>query len=174
MSTRKLQAIILVVLVVAIGGAVAASRREQASESCGSCHSMAPYAQSWKESNHKNVECWDCHTGPGVGGWVRGMLNIARMKRVEKSGATPDLKVEADESFCLRCHPKAKSISETETMKIPHTLHEGVGLDCQACHGGQVHGENGSAPVSISHDTCIGCHAEWIENDDECVKCHKW
>ena len=115
MSTRKLQAIILIALVVVIVGAVSASMKQEKSEYCGSCHTMAPYYESWKKSSHADVECVECHSGRGVGGWIQLRRDLSRMARVEKSGTQPDLSIEITDEFCLRCHTKAHNIKEGES-----------------------------------------------------------
>ncbi|HBK61840.1 MAG TPA: hypothetical protein DDZ84_13785, partial [Firmicutes bacterium] len=120
MSSRKLQAVILIALVVVIAGAVSASMQQERSEYCGSCHTMAPYYESWKKSGHADVECVECHSVQGVGGWIQLRRDLARMTRVEKSGAQPDLSIEIADEFCLRCHTKAPSIKEGESLIIPH------------------------------------------------------
>ena len=173
MSSRKLQAIILVVLVLVVAGVVSASMQQEKSEYCGSCHTMKPYYESWKKSGHAEVECAECHSERGVGGWIQLRRDLGRMARVEKSGAQPDLDIEITDEFCLRCHTKANNIKEGESLIIPHGLHDATGLDCASCHGGAVHGEAGEGPARMSHDTCIACHEGIISDEESCMKCHK-
>ena len=171
MSTRKLQAVIVVAITLLIIGAVAVSSKQQESEHCSSCHE--PYSVSWQESGHADVGCYDCHAEPGLKGWVESKLDLARMERVAKADAHPNLEVSIDSAFCLKCHGKASTINETAHTRIPHGLHEAVGLDCYSCHAGLVHGEHGEGPESMSHDTCIQCHEAWISDEESCMKCHK-
>ncbi|MCR4426372.1 MAG: NapC/NirT family cytochrome c [Firmicutes bacterium] len=174
MSNGKIQAVALVFIVLVIAGVAAASRNYERSGYCGSCHSMAPYYESWQASNHASVECVGCHTGPGVVGWARGKADLVRMIRAERAGGATTFDVETGDEFCMGCHPQAKSIKESETVKVSHAVHDAIGLDCSSCHGGQIHGEDGGPPTTITHDTCDMCHAEEIDDYDLCSKCHKW
>ena len=173
MSSRKLQAIILVLLVVVVAGAVSASMQQEKSEYCGSCHTMKPYYESWEKSSHADVECVECHSQRGVGGWIQLRRDLGRMARVERSGAQPDLDIQIADEFCLRCHTKAHNIKEGESLIIPHGLHDAAGLDCASCHGGAVHGDAGEGPAQMTHDTCIACHEGIIADEESCMKCHK-
>lgn len=171
MHTRKVQAIVLIALTLVGIWAVGASSQQQSSEYCSSCHTVA--AESWQESGHASVGCYDCHAKPGLKGWIRSKLDLQRMIRVSKQGGQPSFAMEFSSESCVGCHTKALTISETDAMRMPHGLHDSVGVDCYSCHKGLVHGPDGQQPVGMTHDTCIECHEGWISDEESCMKCHK-
>ena len=173
LSMRKKQALILVVVVAAIWIGVSVIESQEDSDYCGSCHSMLPYHESWSQSNHASVGCAECHIEPGVSGWIKARLDLNRMKKAEASGVTAPPDIEVGDEFCLKCHGKAANITDTEAMTIPHFLHGEVGLDCASCHGGEIHGEQGTTPTGMTHATCIECHEAIITDLETCTKCHK-
>jgi nitrate/TMAO reductase-like tetraheme cytochrome c subunit len=64
LTTRGLTiaAILLTVVVVGIGVALAATSTPQF---CGSCKSHVPYVDEWRRSAHDGVNCEQCHSKPG-------------------------------------------------------------------------------------------------------------
>jgi nitrate/TMAO reductase-like tetraheme cytochrome c subunit len=171
----KVQGIILLVLVIAIGATIAAASYTETDKYCGSCHSMKPLADTWVNGNHAETDCAECHLKPGFTGWFENRMAIARMRGVEKKGgATSFAQIPIEDQFCLRCHASAASSKGTDQIAAPHTIHVGgMGISCNECHEGQVHGIDGAMPAGISHDKCNTCHGEWFaQGTADCAKCH--
>ncbi|HOA15199.1 MAG TPA: cytochrome c3 family protein [Bacillota bacterium] len=174
-SRGKAQGVILLVLLIAIGGTIAAASYTETDKYCSSCHSMQPMAATWAESSHSEVGCAECHMEAGFKGWFNNRFAIARMRKVEKAGgATSFADFEVADEYCIRCHSGAKGSAGTEVISAPHTIHSaGLGITCNECHEGQVHGIGGAMPQGISHDKCISCHYDWFaEGTADCAKCH--
>ncbi len=171
----KAQGVILLVLAIVIGGTIAAASYTETDKYCSGCHSMQPLADTWAHSNHSDVRCADCHMKPGFTGWFENRFDIARMRSVEKAGGTTEFAdLEITDEYCVRCHAAAPSSKGTEEISIPHTIHVGgMGITCNECHEGQVHGIDGAMPAGISHDKCSSCHYDWFaEGTADCAKCH--
>ena len=59
------------VCIAAFAGAYGMIEATNQSPFCGeTCHEMDPMYVTWKHSNHKNVDCADCHEQPGFTGMV--------------------------------------------------------------------------------------------------------
>lgn len=168
---------VVIFLVVASGGMLVYTMSNQF---CGTtCHSMKSYYTTWQVSTHgpqvrgdKAVPCEACHYGEGVGGFVKAKIGGMKsmIKEVTANYHTP-IKGEPFEEKCKECHD-IKKIEGTDKQKIPHELHEGMGLKCMSCHGGLIHGFEGEGEAKVSHEACKQCHD--TDNQDECTKCHKW
>jgi nitrate/TMAO reductase-like tetraheme cytochrome c subunit len=147
---------------------------------CGSlCKSQRIYRDTWLVSSHgpqvlkdHAVSCKHCHTDPGLMGFITAKIQGVPqlVKEVTATYKTP-IKGEPKEVRCRECHD-TKKINETETLKIPHEIHEAMGLNCMSCHAGLVHGHEGEGEAKITHDACKQCHD--TEKQEDCTKCHKW
>lgn len=169
------QGVVLLVLLVAIGGVVAAAAYTETDKYCSSCHSMQPSADTWAMGAHSKTGCAECHMKPGFKGWFENRFSIARMRKVEKAGgATSFAGIQVDDGFCTRCHANAANSGGTDEVAIPHSIHSaGLDIACYDCHEGVVHGIDGQPMRAISHDKCITCHQEWFAEDTaDCAKCH--
>jgi nitrate/TMAO reductase-like tetraheme cytochrome c subunit len=171
----KSQVIIFLVLIIVVGGVIAAASVTETDKYCSSCHSMQPHSESLAKGNHAEVSCASCHLDAGFKGWFDNRFTIARMRKVERAGgATSFAKIDIENAWCLRCHQSGETGKGTEELAIPHIIHvDGMEIACYDCHSGQVHGEGDGEPVSISHDKCNTCHSEWFEQSTaDCAKCH--
>ncbi|VAW42524.1 Cytochrome c family protein [hydrothermal vent metagenome] len=76
---RKLLLLFLIVNVLAIMfivGNYKVYQYTESSEFCGTaCHTMAPEMARYEVSPHANVECVDCHIGPGTSSFVRSKID---------------------------------------------------------------------------------------------------
>ena len=71
---------VLVVLVGALGatftiGTVVAVQWTETADFCGRCHTMGPELKAYEMSPHREVACVECHTEPGIAGWVKAKVN---------------------------------------------------------------------------------------------------
>ncbi|HPU96237.1 MAG TPA: NapC/NirT family cytochrome c, partial [Bacillota bacterium] len=70
------QGLVLLVLLVAIGGVVAAAAYTETDKYCSSCHSMKPSAETWANGSHADTGCAECHMEPGFTGWLANRFSI--------------------------------------------------------------------------------------------------
>ena len=131
---------------------------------CGTtCHEMDPMYQTWQTSNHKTVDCADCHEQPGLEGTVKSKWKGTKELFIHIGGNIPDpIKVEnTNEINCYVCHQdKMKEAELAAARKDPHTAkHFENGMNCVSCHTGLVHNEmvNKSLP---SRERCYTCHLD--------------
>lgn len=107
---------------------------------CSSCHSMQYVANTWKESNHRQFSCGDCHLP---------QENIVEKLIVKNQTGIHDtyheflrdypdsIKVSAKgraiiERNCLRCH----------AFTVANTNMAAGGQSCTKCHRGMIHNQS--------------------------------
>ncbi|MBI5017063.1 MAG: cytochrome c3 family protein [Deltaproteobacteria bacterium] len=148
---------------------------------CGSCHNMAPYIQSWKESKHHTVSCVECHYKPGLLNHLKGKFTDGQLSLVYfitgKGPSSPHAEI-SDES-CIECHSKKDITSSPLDFKgvyFDHkhhlgSLRNGMQLRCTTCHSQIVQGEH----LTVTESVCFQCHFyKTAENDPQrlCKTCH--
>jgi predicted CXXCH cytochrome family protein len=162
---------------VGMGTAVEVSSRPQF---CGSCHIMAPYYESWRESSHRNIACVDCHIPPGVTAEIRKKweaLSMVARYFTGTYGTNPW--VEIDDAACLCCHER-RLLSGRELfgdVLFDHAAHltgmrRGKTLRCTSCHGQIVQGSH----IAVTASTCILCHFKNTPSNTgtaRCALCHR-
>ncbi|MBM3333223.1 hypothetical protein FJY63_01035 [Candidatus Sumerlaeota bacterium] len=154
-------------------------------EFCLNCHIMEPYYNSWKASNHKDVNCLVCHFEPGVQGFVRGKV-VAFSQFVRYITTTYGSKpwAEIPDTNCLRegCHEGEQLKGPIEYRKgVPfdHSHHlgdtrRGKQLRCTSCHSQIVQGSH----MTVTESVCYICHfkpeASGLRNPkmSDCRTCH--
>ncbi|HPR52446.1 MAG TPA: NapC/NirT family cytochrome c [Deltaproteobacteria bacterium] len=105
---------------------------------CMSCHSMKDVGATWKQSQHKQFACIECHLPDSniavqVAYKTKAGLNDLYHETLRAYPASISISSEAREiadGNCLRCH----SSTVQKTFMV-----EGGG-DCIKCHHGLVHG----------------------------------
>lgn len=130
---------ILFVLVAGFGaaltvGAVATVAYTDTPAFCGSCHTMGPEIKGYEISAHRNVPCVDCHTEPGLQGWVKAKLNGTRQLWEVITGTFPtpipapdhDL-LPSTEITCQRCHNVAPLLAGGGPVRL--VLYDQYALD---------------------------------------------
>lgn len=153
---------------------------------CNSCHIMNTYYDSWKDSEHSEVNCLDCHLQPGFTGYIKGKINgLAQAVDciVGRVGTKPRATVK--DASCLRpeCHSTQELVStdiEYSGIKFTHKNHiekdvHGIKVTCGTCHS---HFE-GDEHFTVNNDACFTCH--FLKNDATggsvvqtgCTDCHK-
>ena len=131
---------------------------------CGtSCHEMDPMYQTWMTSNHKTVDCADCHEQPGLTGTIKSKWKGTQELILHVTGNVPDpIKLQnTNEVNCYVCHQdKIKGQELALERKDPHTeRHFQEGMNCVSCHTGLVHNESLNK-VLPSRDRCYTCHLD--------------
>lgn len=143
--------------------------------SCGSCHEMKAYYQSWKRSTHGQVgiSCDKCHVKPGLAPFVKYRLNSYRelYTRVSGQEVKPYGLSPASTEACRRCHSLNRVRSTSGDLKINHRIHVlKAKLGCPTCHNGAVHpGVKGLGGLNPPRKQCVKCHRAQMKN---CSYCH--
>jgi hypothetical protein len=121
---------------------------------CASCHLMKDAFQVWEKSEHRNVNCHDCHHLSVI---EANMLFIHVILHSPTSVTPRHGKVIVGWDFCMKCHwnrderfPKAPNINASNL----HARHVFVQqIQCSNCHGYVLH--------------------EFLPEERLCVKCHE-
>jgi hypothetical protein len=113
----------LLVLLVLFGagaamGGIEVNRYTETAGFCGRCHTMGPELKAYKMSPHREVPCADCHTAPGVVGFIKAKIAGTRQVIEIVTGTFPEPIPTPNHSAlppvkdtCLKCHSLA-SITE--------------------------------------------------------------
>ena len=129
---------------------------------CGACHEMGTLHQTWSSSSHKNVDCIECHSEPGVRGMVKAKANGLRELYVHVTSSEIKPKAEAKDINCLSCHQDKvnTNVDRALAAKNPHTVkHFDNGMTCISCHTGLVHNAKMNKTVP-GRETCVTCHLD--------------
>ena len=85
---------------------------------CVNCHEIRPAYDQWHTSSHYGVTCVNCHTEPGLPGYLK--INLVGAQHLV-THLVSDYRVptEADvqDASCLSCHPRE---SRPERERNPH------------------------------------------------------
>src|SRR4030043_2327496 len=87
---------------------VAILKFSESPSSCGRCHNMKEYVESWKTSSHNKVACLSCHRRPGFLNHLKGKgadLQLGLTYLLIGKGLRR-LHYEGDDGNCLQkgCH----------------------------------------------------------------------
>lgn len=178
-QNNQRKANILIIAVVALGlfsyGALQFTSKPGF---CNRCHEMNPAFNSWQQSVHAEVTCYDCHMPPGIVSLVTH--KAAAMKELylhftvfnkpnpPKIHATQKAPVN---EACGRCHSFNREMAFGGGLNVPHKLHIKKGLMCTDCHGRVVHGEGDAKSRKPKMETCMKCH-NGKTAPDNCGVCH--
>jgi nitrate/TMAO reductase-like tetraheme cytochrome c subunit len=153
---------------------------------CNSCHIMNDYYDSWKTSEHSNVNCLDCHLQPGFTGYIKGKINgLAQAVDCIVGRVSTKPSATVTDTSCLRpeCHSSEKLAStdiDFAGIKFTHNNHldkdvKGIKISCGTCHS---HFE-GNEHFSVNTNACFTCHFLKINEADTgvvqtgCTDCHE-
>ena len=182
LTTRgiTIAAIVLTVVVVGIGVALAATSTPQF---CSTCKSHVPYVDAYKKSAHRSVNCEQCHSKPGPFFFLTAKLDALQQPIQELTGdyQKPILGSVLNQS-CRRCHnndllyhPVSKN-----GIRVQHKHLIEAGFLCIRCHSTQAHGD-AIPPGSRTYpsmDQCLLCHNNHYEDaqgqvaTSRCDLCH--
>lgn len=121
---------LLIVLVAGIGsavtvGSVAAIQWTETAAFCGQCHTMGPEVKAYQASPHRNVACVECHTEPGIAGWIKAKVNGTRQLVQILTGTYPKPIPAPDHdtlpptsATCLKCHDVAPLVANGGPIKL--------------------------------------------------------
>ncbi len=155
---------------------------------CGSCHEMKPYSASWRDSQHDNIPCRDCHIPTSTSAFLVHNLGSLRDLGVRIFGISKDpltVTKGISNATCLRCHSSRPSDPHLPHVIFSHSTHANEA--CVTCHQQVVHREAGppyyedpgaKASCLKCHDgtvapsTCTTCHTAPHEDRGQCENCH--
>jgi hypothetical protein len=162
------------VLMVALLG-IASATLASSEAACSSCHTMKPYAEATKTSQHASVGCRQCHGADAQASIALTSRVLGRMLPAWLKGAEsltgPGTLVPS--AACLSCHADILDV-ETESMgmRIKHGSCVGESGDCDDCHTSATHGDAVRWPRQPVMEDCILCHQDQ-GGPTECDSCHE-
>lgn len=186
-ARRLRQAIIILGALLVVGAVgVGAINATSQSEFCATCHEMSPEYVTWQASSHSQVECIDCHVGPGWTNLLKDKVNALRQVYGHVTGnyAVPiTLPHPIADDICQECHTPERQIKQQGELLIPHDRHQAAGVNCLSCHQGIAHAQVSVRGLTADADweswspargreevqpqfttprmeTCISCHQE--------------
>ncbi|WP_371373075.1 cytochrome c3 family protein [Sporomusa aerivorans] len=154
--------IILLFFLIFTGWSVAYTSQSQF---CGTCHEMEPMYQTWQTSTHRNVDCEDCHTKPGVSGVVNAKAKGLKELYLHVTSSNIAPKADERDVNCYNCHQDKVKLNTGKALaaKEPHTVkHFDNGMNCITCHSGVVHNSKMNNTVP-GRDTCARCHLDTMQ-----------
>jgi nitrate/TMAO reductase-like tetraheme cytochrome c subunit/ribosomal protein S27AE len=182
LTTRSLTvaAIVLTVVVVAIGIALAATSTPFF---CSRCKTHVPYVENYKKSAHAGVNCEQCHSKPGPFFFLTAKLEALQQPIAQLTGdyEKPILGYVLNQS-CRRCHNNDLLFHPVSKngIRVQHKHLIEAGFLCMRCHSTQAHGD-AVPPGSRTYpsmDQCLICHNNHYTTADgqvatsRCDLCH--
>ena len=140
---------------------------------CGSCHETSAQYTAWKKSDHSRVSCLDCHSGPGIVGYVSVPKRALRSLGVKMGVIRRASAVAFNYDNCLRCHDTIlDGIVIKRGIKVSHREIVDDGRACGDCHAGVGHEVKGAVSYDnyTSMDKCLYCHKSGRLG--KCKLCH--
>lgn len=108
-------------------------------EFCRSCHEMEPAVDGWRAGTHAEVSCFDCHSDPGIIGYLEAHvgdgLRDVWVHFTERPERVQDSNVPIPR--CLACHEEAFA---EDSVELPQD-HPPKTEYCPECHRESIHGE---------------------------------
>ena len=185
---------LIIALTMTLGSGMDIYHRTEMPQFCATCHEMGNNFGSWEVSMHKSIKCVDCHTRPGLSGWMAAKLSGTRQLLTHLTAETiDDIDVNDHQrqlvsENCKRCHAGAARLSEVDGRIISHERHLEIGIDCVECHSQNfAHpefdpGQKDWKPPLVDEMDCIRCHdgkntfgkatAFAAASETNCVRCH--
>ncbi|KNZ70943.1 putative multiheme cytochrome c [Thermincola ferriacetica] len=165
-------------------------------EACARCHAMVPEYATWRESNHAQFQCRDCHKQPGFAHLLKYQTRMVKEFLFYRATDMPQTVVadKIPDEVCKQCHSSNRIVSASSDTIIPHQKHEEKGISCVTCHKGVAHGrimERGmTRKLTVSEwtpdvareqmdykyttpkmDICLDCHGK-RNVETTCSVCH--
>ena len=137
-------------------------------EFCRSCHTMNEAWDRWQTSEHRSVNCHECHHATVIeDAMLLIRFALARPDDVDKHAVVRD-------EACTNCHESENARWVQVAATAGHEVHaEQENIACTKCHGVTVH--RFTPPGTI----CVLCHEDkHIEvsgmADMHCTACHEY
>lgn len=140
---------------------------------CVSCHLMQPAYDSWAKSEHKSLNCHDCHH---LSIPEQNMLLINFVLHRPNSVPERHGKIIVSSKTCNECHTEgaAKRINRS-LFHAKHVYMEQ--LECTECHGEVKPDKSGLHRFLPTEKFCTKCHTEKVVHGEgmgglACLNCH--
>lgn len=165
------------VVIVVLGGAFGAYRVYNYTQNnpnfCVGCHIMQPAFASWSQSEHKDINCHECHH-----------LSVTEMNQLlisfvlHRPTAVPERhgKVIVSDHYCNKCHSEGAATKINRSLfHAKHVYMEQIG--CTQCHGELKPNKEGLHRFLPSEKFCLKCHPERQVHGEgmgglACINCH--
>jgi hypothetical protein len=140
---------------------------------CVGCHLMQPAFDTWAESEHKDLNCHDCHhlSVPEMNDLLISFVLHRPNQVPERHG-----KVIVSKKYCNQCHTegKAKRINKS-LFHAKHVYMEQ--LECTECHGDVKPDKSGLHRFLPTEKFCTKCHTDKVVHGEgmgglACLNCH--
>ncbi len=156
---RSLRTALIAVLTALVVGLVLAASVGSLPATCGSCHSMRPYADALAKTVHADTGCYACHLSSPTWDWPRFKADeVTAMYPLALIGspvAGPG--VRTTRSACTRCHAAVDNhLSIAKGLRISHRDCAPSPTACDECH--TVHGAAARWPRQPAMEDCVLCH----------------
>lgn len=156
---------------------------------CEICHEMRPDVRAWRKSLHAEVNCYACHSQPGVlsllgqKGRLMREVYLHLTNNYEKPiNAGGRLSARIPDERCEQCHTVKRKITPTRGIIIDHVKHKKNKISCTTCHNraahleieGYVAGVKKVAGVyrdRMKMAACLVCHND-VRAPKKCETCH--
>jgi nitrate/TMAO reductase-like tetraheme cytochrome c subunit len=152
----KYLTVILFFIVIFFSLGLVGVETTSSSEFCSSCHEMKPEFYTWKASTHSEVDCVNCHTGPGIENYSKSKANglLQVIKKTTNTYSAPiQMPNEISDASCEKCHNmKVREVSASGDIIIPHDKHMDKDVECIQCHSGVAHGKIADRKVTFKSD----------------------
>lgn len=141
---------------------------------CVGCHLMQPAYDTWAKSEHKSLNCHDCHH-----------LTILEQNQLlvsfvlHRPNSVPERhgsNVIVSQKYCNECHTQGKATPINKSLfHAKHVYMEQ--LECTQCHGEVKHDKSGLHSFLPTEKFCVKCHKEKQVHGEgmgglACINCH--
>lgn len=172
----KLVIIALILVIVSGGGFVAYKFYDFTQNNpkfCVGCHLMQSAYDTWAQSEHKALNCHDCHhlTIP-----EQNQLLISFV--LHRPNKVPDRhgKIIVSQKYCNECHTEGEAMRiNTSLFHAKHVYMEQI--ECTECHGEVKADKSGLHRFLPTEKFCTKCHKDKQVHGEgmgglACINCH--
>jgi cytochrome c nitrite reductase small subunit len=170
--------IIALILIIISGSAYVAYRFYDFSQNnpkfCVGCHLMQPAYDTWELSEHKQLNCHDCHHLSVSE--LNGLLMSFVLKRPTVVPERHKEHVIVKQKYCNQCHTEGKAVRiNTSLFHAKHVYMEQ--LECTQCHGEIKADKSGLHSFLPTEKFCTKCHPDRQVHGEgmgrlACLNCH--
>jgi cytochrome c nitrite reductase small subunit len=170
--------IVALILVIVSGSGYVAYRFYDFSQNnpkfCVGCHLMQPAFETWSQSEHKNINCHDCHHLSVKE--LNGLLISFVLKRPTVVPERHKEHVIVSQKYCNQCHTEGNAVRINKSLfHAKHVYMEQ--LECTQCHGEIKADKSGLHRFLPTEKFCNKCHPEKQVHGEgmgglACLNCH--
>ena len=170
--------IVALILVIVSGSGYGSYRFYDFSQNnpkfCVGCHLMQPAFETWEQSEHKNINCHDCHHLS-----VKELNGLLISFVIKRPTAVPERHKEhviVKQKYCNQCHTEGNAVRINKSLfHAKHVYMEQ--LECTQCHGDVKADKSGLHRFLPTEKFCNKCHPEKQVHGEgmgglACLNCH--